>query len=413
LFFVDDVILIGKNREAAERLLHIMEKGIRKLGMEINYSKTKYLEFTPNDKDPLVSKVFQNENSKVQYELNYKYLGVEFHLTGRQSIFQEFYRTRLARAKSYAGSIKGLAAKSHDPVEVAEILWLKTAMPSILYGCEVASFTKKSIEDLESVQAQMGAFIIGVSNSSAHVGICMELGWPSIRSRIFERKIKYFHRLTNLADNLLVKKVLNECLEVNRPSPLVILLGKDQKNNWNSKYEREIMDIIECCKIPTLNPGKEGRITIKDQISAWEQSNVKLLQADKTSLKWQPKEFMIRGKQLYIDGSKEAHTIAQFRLGNAIPQREKIEKKCDLCNDSCGNNESHLVFSCSETESLRISLGLKDWISEMNLEKHSSDIILRKYLGDDGQMMKNRLLQRGAVLQKFILKREDVLLKLC
>ena len=259
----------------------------------------------------------------------------------------------------------------------------------------------------------MGAFILGVSYSSAHVGVCIELGWPSIRSRIFERKIKYFHRLTNLADTMLVRKVLNECLEVNRPSSLEILLGKDQKKKWNSKYEKEIMDIIDCCKIPTLNPGKEGRITTKDQILAWEQSYMKLLQAYKTSLKWQPKEFMIRGKQLYIDGSKEAHTIAQFRLGNAIPQKEKLEKECVLCKDSSGNNESHLVFSCSETESLRISLGLKNWISEMNLEKHSSDIILRKYLGDDGQVMKNRLLQRGAVLQKFILKREDVLLKKC
>ena len=87
---------------------------------------------------------------------------------------------------------------------------MKTAIPSILYGCEVAGFTEKSISDLEGVQANMGAFILGVSKFSAHIGIINEIGWPSIRSIIYERKLKYFHRVNNLEENMLVQQAMKE-----------------------------------------------------------------------------------------------------------------------------------------------------------------------------------------------------------
>ena len=86
------------------------------------------------------------------------------------------------------------------------------------------------MEDLEDVQAQMVAFIMGVSNSSAHVGILIELGWPSIKGRIYERKLKYYHRLRNIENDMLVKKVFNECLEAD-VFPQDSLVGNNYKKN--------------------------------------------------------------------------------------------------------------------------------------------------------------------------------------
>ena len=351
------MVLIGKNREAATRLLNILEKGIEQLGMEINYSKTKYLEFNPQDKEPLPSDLQKETEKEVNFEINYKYLGVELHLNGRQSIFQEFYKTRLARAKSYAGSISNLAAKSHDPVEVANTLWLKTAIPSILYGCEVASFTKNSIEDLESIQAQMGASILGVPSSSAHIGILIELGWPSLRSRIYERKMKYFHRVNGLSEDMLVSKVMSESLAEQSPTHELGVSAKNtgNKKQWKSKYKLEIKDITERCQIDTLEPGKNGVKVIKELVTTWELTNKSLSKAKKDSLQWQPRDFLFTGKQPYIDGSNEAIMLARFRLGNAISQMEKRSKTCILCDDSNGNNEAQLLFSCKKTEGLKHS----------------------------------------------------------
>ena len=106
LFFVDHVVLIGRTREAANRLLTIFEKTIDCLKMEIYYTKTKFLEFHPENKNPLVSEIFEDETKNIEFELHYKYLGVELNIRERQPIFQEFYQNRLVRAKKYAGSIK-------------------------------------------------------------------------------------------------------------------------------------------------------------------------------------------------------------------------------------------------------------------------------------------------------------------
>ena len=220
--------------------------------MEINYTKTKFLEFHPEDKNPLASEIIEDETSEIEFELNYKYLGVELNICERQSIFQEFYKTRLARAQRYAGSIKSLAAKSHDPIEVAETLWLKTAIPSILYGCEVAGFTEKSISDLESVQANIGAFILGVSKFSAHIGILNELGWPSIRSNIYERKLNYFHRVKNLEEKMLVHKAMMECCQLEQPITFNNSVGGTMKRFWKSKYRLEIQEMFELYEVPVL-----------------------------------------------------------------------------------------------------------------------------------------------------------------
>ena len=79
LLFVDDIVLIARTRAAAERLLSILEESIEDMGMEINFSKTKYLEFNPDNTDPMDSSIYDEETTKVYHELYYKYLG----LTGK------------------------------------------------------------------------------------------------------------------------------------------------------------------------------------------------------------------------------------------------------------------------------------------------------------------------------------------
>ena len=67
------------------------------MSMEISFQKTKYLEFHPLNKDPLESTILDNIESTVKFEITYKYLGVEFHLNGKHSIFQEYYKTFYTR----------------------------------------------------------------------------------------------------------------------------------------------------------------------------------------------------------------------------------------------------------------------------------------------------------------------------
>ena len=251
----------------------------------------------------------------------------------------------------------------------------------------------KSISDLEVVQANMGAFILGVSKFSAHIGIINELGWPSIRSIIYERKLNYFHRVNNLEETMLVHKAMKECFQA------------EKKN----KYMLEIKDIIEQCEVPELSSGKKGREKIKEQIFKWNERIDILKTAEKPSLKWQPKENVFTGRQLYVDGSTEARILARFRLGSAIPREQKQSNECVLCNEHNGNNESHLVVSCKNTERIRSTYEFEKWRSMMELQNESEDVVLRKYLGDDGQIIRNKFLERGSVLMEFLSHRNRFL----
>ena len=325
-----------------------------------------------------------------------------------------------------------MAAKSHDPHEVASTLWHKTALPSILYGAEVAGFTKKHIEDLESVQARVAAFVLGVHNTYAHVGILTEVGWPSITSQIYKMKMRYFHRLLHLKQQTLVKAVFDECWDENVTSQLqnnieeeiFILQEKNLienevtanlyqtknlhmklKKHWKSNYEHEIHEIINKCELLVKETGKKGKKQIEAQISQWDFRDKKLKIEGKTSLKWQPKKFLYEGKQPYLNGSQESKIITNFRLGNGIEQVDKKDSLCPLCYDAKGNNEAHLVMTCPNTKEARKSCGLDEWIQSQNTFL-TEDEKLRKLLGDDGSLPK-QILDRATKLETFLEIRKE------
>ena len=45
----------------------------------------------------------------------------------------------------------------------------------------------------------------------------------------------------------------------------------------------------------------------------------------------------------------------------------------------------------------------------MELQNESNDVVLRKYLGDDGQIMRKIFLERGSVLMEFLSQRNRFL----
>ena len=140
---------------------------------------------------------------------------------------------------------------------------------------------------------------------------------------------------------LLVHKTMEECFKVEQPITFNDSVSETLKISRKSKYMLEIKDIIEQCEIPEIPSGKKGKKEIEEQIFKWNEKNSMLKTAESPSLKWQPKENIFSGRQLYVDGSTEAKI--RFRLGNAIHQEQKQSKECVLCNEQNGNNESHMI----------------------------------------------------------------------
>ena len=59
-------------------------------------------------------------------------------------------------------------------------------------------------------------------------------------------------------------------------------------------------------------------------------------------------------------------------------------------------------MSCKNTERIRSTYEFEKWRSMMELQNESDDVVLRKYLGDDGQIMRNKFFERGSALMEFL-----------
>ena len=107
------------------------------------------------------------------------------------SIFKLKHDAMIHRATSMARKMKGMAAKSFDVAWVAEELWDKVAIPTILYACEITEISPRVMKAIEGIHAQMAAFILGVNGNCSHAAILREIGWESLTCKMFKRKIKY------------------------------------------------------------------------------------------------------------------------------------------------------------------------------------------------------------------------------
>ena len=147
----------------------------------------------------------------ILFNLKYKYLGVDIFVKNRMSIFKLKHEAMIHRAKSMARKMKGMAARSFDVAWVAEELWHKVAIPTILYACEITEVSPRVMKSIEGIHAQMAAFVLGVSGNCSHAAILREVGWESLTCKIFKRKIKFYLRFQSMDDNRVAKKVLNDC----------------------------------------------------------------------------------------------------------------------------------------------------------------------------------------------------------
>ena len=213
LFYVDDLILIGKNRKAVETLLTNTQYYLETMGMRINCDKSNILTASELDKEnfPLYTSTGEYLG-EMKNKVKYKYLGVQINPEPAAATFESARREKIAKLKSYFGLVLKMANNSHDRVNVGAILWKSCALPSVLHGIEIITLSKHCIHEMESIQARFGAALMGVRSSTAHCAIRKELGLPTIESLIYKRKLIYAARVANLPMNTWIRKAYGHSL---------------------------------------------------------------------------------------------------------------------------------------------------------------------------------------------------------
>jgi hypothetical protein len=328
----------------------------------------------------------------ILYSLKYKYLGVDIFIRNKMCIFKLKHTAMIHRAKSMSRIIKGMAARSVDVAWVAEELWHKVAIPTILYASEITEISPKVMETIEGFHAQMAAFKLGVSGNCSHAGILCEARWKSASCIMFKRKLKYFWRFYNMDDTRLAKAAFNDSFSH---------LG-NLSLPWKVSYKDEINKIMKMCNIPEINKDTKWK-SIIPCVDKWDTDSIdnRITSKVQHSLKWLPMKFVNNGEQSYIDGTPESKAICQFRLGNAkLKNREgMVIRKCPHCHENATLTEAHMVMTCKALEGLRHECGINKWCVENKMESSNEDEKLRLYLGDDGAVG-YAILDRGKTLIK-------------
>ena len=68
-------------------------------------------------------------------------------------------------------------------------------IPTLLYGCETWILTKSIYNILESFQAEIGKWILGISKYHTNTSTLIGLHWPTVRARILLRKLGFLAKL--------------------------------------------------------------------------------------------------------------------------------------------------------------------------------------------------------------------------
>ena len=220
LLFVDDMVIIGRNKAEIKRIIIQCQFQFELSGLEINFSKSKILSRHDMEQDNMtITSQMGVTIGDLECKEKYKYLGVTLNMGARSSDIFKFQRdTLVSRLKSYAGLILLMAKESFDPIEVGEAMWKSMALEAVLYGIQTISVSEQILTKLDYIQAKFAADLLQVNRSCSHVGLLRELGWVSISSIVAKRKLVYWTRLCSLNEDNWARKAVEDCLSANYPA---------------------------------------------------------------------------------------------------------------------------------------------------------------------------------------------------
>ena len=193
LLFADDLLLLAREADGLLRLLSIAKNHADSLKMEINTSKDKSEVLSPDGEAGDLWQVFNNHGDAVlslKQVIRYKYLGI----TTMGSIYKtavEKQKDCIKKAHKYKGSCIYMSRDGPDLVDMIFATWSNVAIPAILFGTELVSFTETTILEIEKVQNQVAKYALGVPLGTAGICAQLDLGLKPFRQVLYEHQLKF------------------------------------------------------------------------------------------------------------------------------------------------------------------------------------------------------------------------------
>ena len=409
LLYADDIVCLAENEEDLQAILFETEQWCRKWRLEINLTKTNIMHVRNKNKQQ--SKfMFLFDKQPVPFCSSYKYLGVNINESLNLNFTIDLHCDAAGRALSAV--VAKMIKNGGLPFNVYSMLYSSCVTSVSDYSASITGFCESSTMlklHLRAIRA-----FLGVPKNAPGAGVLSEVGLllPKFRTRL--EMIRHYHRMINMPDNRISKKVFHWDKKLNLTTDI---------RTWYS----EVGQIFEECNQNMLFSSGQNfdiKTIIKSMTEKFFQLQSQQLSEECSQL---PK---LRTFILFKDFHQEPSYIykplsffhrrflAKIRLGclplrietgrYSIPRLPEGDRLCLVC-DKAGNphpsieSEIHFLFDCNAYHDERIK-----WLEALsissNLELLSVEEKLRLCLNEC-----NNLKQTAIYINKALDKRNRLL----
>ena len=362
LLFADDIVLVARSAEGLLRLLAIVKHNCDLLRLTISKQKSQIVspdsdvEWTLYDGgDPVLT---------LDQVTQYKYLGTwTFGSMWRTSIQKQ--EQCVKTANKYRGSCIHVSHDGPDVVDVILCTWNNIAVPAILFGCEMMTFTEETIKAVERVQSGVAKYALCLPYGAPNICAQSELGMKTFRQVLYERQLGFFRRVLFLDNHRWVKIALMDHLS----------------GEWLSPYMAYICSVRSKLGLFSVPPSEK---LLKIDIMDWFLSS---LNAEINSLDLPALLPVVRlDRASYVCEHKNASVLACFKmgvagLGNREPRLGHLRQPyCPLCPTRQVNNELHLVCECPSASVVRSSTGISSFLTQCTLRGFPMNVSFKLFV---------------------------------
>ena len=372
LMYADDLVLLSSTSQGLQQKLNCLSQYCNEWCLKVNLNKTNILIFNKSGK--LTNEKFTYKNDVVQNASQYKYLGLNFTLSGSLK-YSDNDLVNKARKAYFKLNKDFLSLNPNIPVSIH--VFNHTIKPILLYGSEIwgtfqtsSSKFRNNVLPLSKIYANNSSEkfymkycknLLGVHKKATNFGVQSELGITPIYYDIVRNILIFWNRLENISPKGNFK-LLKDAYNLSKT------LHQNGSNSWFSslQYLRNTLNISDS---KSSFSKSKFKLFIKKfmRTSALEDwsKNRETLKDGKLSTYLQLKNnFGFEHYLEIMDNVNHRRAISQLRLschklevehgryGN-VPRELRY---CKKCKQNQIEDECHFLINCDKHLDARLNL---------------------------------------------------------
>ena len=382
--YADDLVIISHTAEGLQTALNSLHVYSGRKCLAVSVKKSKTMIFNRSGK--LIKKYFYLAGKPLEPVQSFCYLGFDVKASGT---VKHAMNTLYEKANKAMRPLFQTIARFNLPVKTSLRIFHAYIEPIALYNAENwAAFTDKEIEKFSSdsllqilstgkadiLHRKFLKYVLGTSSSCPNMAMYGDTNEQPLTMKAFRLMLNFWHRVTNLSSNTLVKKALLENINL--------------RTNWIKTVEKLLGDLSLTDTIDETYKFKEK--TRKAMEKRFSEYWNKVVHEDTARLLFYKSIKSEQGFEPYLDipNFEDRKSIARLRCSNHslhieqgrhrhIPRENRL---CRLCPSKKVETEEHFLTECTFFNRYRPNYDLKNQDDAKNMILNTDPIVLGKYL---------------------------------